>query len=139
VAYPDPKIVTVAAPTNEINATRPLPSGSARSTARAQPCVVIHGGGQHPAKPLKKRYSDEDIDRLLRIAWWNWPVDVINEYVRTIWTGTPVELEKAAKDAGLLNQQALRRTASAEPRRTQAAEASDATSSANTSAALFQS
>jgi len=95
--------------------------------------------GGNPARPLKKRYSDEDIDRLLRIAWWNWPVDVINEYVRTIWTGTPVELEKAAKDAGLLNQQAPRRTASAEPRRTQAAEASDATSSANTSAALFQS
>ena len=47
VAYPDPKIVTVAAPINRVNATRPLPSASARSTARTQPCVVIHGGGQH--------------------------------------------------------------------------------------------
>lgn len=51
---------------------------------------------------MKKRYSDEDIDRLLRIAWWNWPVDVITEHVRTIWTGTPAELEQAAKSAGLL-------------------------------------
>jgi virginiamycin A acetyltransferase len=52
---------------------------------------------------LKKRYSDQDIDRLLRIAWWNWPVDVITEHVRTIWTGTPAELEQEARDAGLLD------------------------------------
>ncbi|MFC5262130.1 CatB-related O-acetyltransferase [Kribbella qitaiheensis] len=58
--------------------------------------------GGNPARPLKKRYSDEDIDRLLRIAWWNWPVDVITEHVRTIWTGTPAELEQAAKSAGLM-------------------------------------
>jgi virginiamycin A acetyltransferase len=59
--------------------------------------------GGNPAVPLKKRYSDEDIERLLRLAWWNWPVDAITEHVRTIWTRTPVELEQAAKDAGLLD------------------------------------
>jgi virginiamycin A acetyltransferase len=64
------------------------------------PYTVVGG---NPAKYLKERYSDEDIDRLLRIAWWNWPVNVITEHVRTIWTGTPAELEQAAKDAGLLD------------------------------------
>ena len=59
--------------------------------------------GGNPARPLKKRFSDEDIDRLLRIAWWDWPVDVITEHVRTIWTAMPVELEQAAKDVGLLD------------------------------------
>jgi virginiamycin A acetyltransferase len=58
--------------------------------------------GGNPARPLKKRYSDQDIDRLLRLAWWNWPVDAITEHVRTIWTGTPAELEQAARNAGLL-------------------------------------
>jgi virginiamycin A acetyltransferase len=58
--------------------------------------------GGNPARPLKKRYSDQDIDRLLRLAWWNWPVDAITEHVRTIWTGTPVQLEQAARNAGLL-------------------------------------
>lgn len=58
--------------------------------------------GGNPAKPLKKRFSEEDIDRLLRIAWWNWPVETITEHVRTIWTGTPTELELAATRAGLL-------------------------------------
>ena len=59
--------------------------------------------GGNPARLLKKRYPDQDIDRLLRLAWWNWPLDVITQHVRTIWTGTPAELEQAAKDAGLLN------------------------------------
>jgi virginiamycin A acetyltransferase len=59
--------------------------------------------GGNPAKPLKKRYSDEDIDRLLRIAWWDWPVGAITEHIRTIWTGTPAELEQAAKNADLLD------------------------------------
>ena len=48
MAYPDPKIVTVAAPTNQINPTRPRPTESARSTAPEQPYVVIPGGGQQP-------------------------------------------------------------------------------------------
>lgn len=59
--------------------------------------------GGNPAKPLKKRFSDEDVERLLRVAWWRWPVEVITEHLRTIWTGTPVELEQAAKSAGLLD------------------------------------
>ena len=49
MAYPDPKIVTVAAPTSTVNATRPLPSASAHSTARTQPCIVIRRGGQQLA------------------------------------------------------------------------------------------
>jgi virginiamycin A acetyltransferase len=59
--------------------------------------------GGNPARALKKRYSDEDISRLLRIAWWNWPIDAITDHVRTIWTATPADLEQVAKEAGLLD------------------------------------
>jgi len=45
VAYPDPKIVTVAAPTNTVNTTRPHPSGSTRSTTPTEHYVVISSGG----------------------------------------------------------------------------------------------
>jgi virginiamycin A acetyltransferase len=48
-----------------------------------------------------RRYSDEDVDRLLRIAWWNWPIEVITEHVRTIWAGTPAELDQVARHADL--------------------------------------
>ncbi len=33
--------------------------------------------------------NDEEVARLPRIAWWDWPVEAITEHVRTIWTGTP--------------------------------------------------
>jgi virginiamycin A acetyltransferase len=57
--------------------------------------------GGNPARALNQRFPDEDIARLLHLAWWNWPTDVITEHVRTIWTGTPAELEQVARDAGL--------------------------------------
>jgi hypothetical protein len=47
VAYPDPKIVAVAAPTNPVNTTRPPACRSARSTTPTSPYVVILNGGQH--------------------------------------------------------------------------------------------
>jgi hypothetical protein len=45
VAYPDPKIVTVTAPTNTVNTTRPNQTGSASSTAQTRHYVVIPSGG----------------------------------------------------------------------------------------------
>jgi hypothetical protein len=62
VAYPDPKIVTVAAPTNHVNTTRPPACRSARSTAPTRPYIVILSGGQHlPAirKPALNKISAE--------------------------------------------------------------------------------
>jgi hypothetical protein len=40
-------------------------------------------------------------DRQLRIAWWDWPIEMITENVRTIWAGTPAEFDHAAERAGL--------------------------------------
>jgi virginiamycin A acetyltransferase len=57
--------------------------------------------GGNPARLIGRRYSDEDIDRLLRIAWWNWPIEMISEHVTTIWAGTPAELDQAAGRAGI--------------------------------------
>jgi virginiamycin A acetyltransferase len=56
----------------------------------------------NPARLIRRRYSDEDVDRLLRIAWWDWPIEMITEHVRTIWAGTPAELDQIAERAGLL-------------------------------------
>ena len=47
MAYPDPKIVTVTAPTNTVNTTRPNQARSARSTVPTRQYVVILSGGQH--------------------------------------------------------------------------------------------
>jgi len=58
--------------------------------------------GGNPARLIRRRFSDEDVERLLRIAWWDWPIDAITEHLREIWTGTPAELERTAERVGLL-------------------------------------
>jgi virginiamycin A acetyltransferase len=55
----------------------------------------------NPARLIGRRHCGEDIDRLLRIAWWNWPIEMITEHVRTIWAGTPAELDQVAERVGL--------------------------------------
>lgn len=41
------------------------------------PPYTIVGGV--PAKQIKKRYSDDIIDKLLKIQWWNWPEEKIQD------------------------------------------------------------
>lgn len=35
----------------------------------------------NPGRPVKKRFSEENIEKLLSIQWWNWPNDRINENI----------------------------------------------------------
>lgn len=35
--------------------------------------------GGNPAKEIKKRFTDEQIERLLEIQWWNWKIEKITE------------------------------------------------------------
>ena len=43
-------------------------------TKNVPPYSIVTGV---PAKVIKKRFSDDVIDRLLKIQWWNWPKDII--------------------------------------------------------------
>jgi virginiamycin A acetyltransferase len=73
---------------------------AASVVARDVPPYAIVAG--NPARVVRMRYSGEDVARLLRAAWWNWPIDVITEHVRTIMTGTAAELEGIAVERGLV-------------------------------------
>ena len=57
------------------------------------PDYAIVGG--NPAKLIRKRFSDDEIDRLLAIAWWDWPAEKVTRNVRSIMAGSVAELEKA--------------------------------------------
>ncbi|MFD5181009.1 CatB-related O-acetyltransferase [Nocardia sp. NPDC058379] len=52
--------------------------------------------GGNPARLLRTRYDDNDITRLLALAWWDWPTTHLTEHVRTIMSGTVADLEAAA-------------------------------------------
>ncbi len=47
-------------------------------TKNINPYEIVVG---NPAKPIKKRFSDEVISDLLSIEWWNWPHEKITEEI----------------------------------------------------------
>lgn len=55
------------------------------------PPYTIVGGV--PAKPIRKRFSDEVISQLLEIKWWDWSDDKIKENISAIQSGNIKELK----------------------------------------------
>lgn len=49
--------------------------------------------GGNPARLIRRRFDDETIDFLLRLQWWNWPVQKIRENVLAIMNGDKTALE----------------------------------------------
>jgi virginiamycin A acetyltransferase len=57
------------------------------------PYAIVAG---NPARIVRSRYSPEDVERLLRAAWWDWPIELVTEHARSIMSGTPAALERIA-------------------------------------------
>jgi serine acetyltransferase len=47
------------------------------------PYAIVAG---NPAKVVKYRFSDEQIKKLLSIAWWNWDEQKIKDNAMTMWS-----------------------------------------------------
>jgi virginiamycin A acetyltransferase len=43
--------------------------------------------GGNPAAMIKKRFSDSEIEALLRTEWWHWPIDKITAHVKQLTSG----------------------------------------------------
>ena len=55
------------------------------------PPYTIVGGV--PAKPIRKRFSDEDIATLLTLKWWDLPPAQILERIKYIQSGNLIALK----------------------------------------------
>lgn len=62
-------------------------------TADVPPYTIVGG---NPAREIRRRFDDADVDRLRRAAWWDWPADLVTEHARTIMAGTPADIERIA-------------------------------------------
>lgn len=85
--------------------------------------------GGNPARLIRSRYTDEDIARLLAVAWWDWPLDHLTAHVPAIMSGTIADLEAASPQ----HRPALRRQADIADRSNQSAHPQVSPSSMTTS------
>lgn len=47
-------------------------------TKNIEPYTIVGG---NPAKPIKKRFSEDTISKLLQLEWWNWDIEKITKNV----------------------------------------------------------
>lgn len=56
------------------------------------PPYTIVGGV--PAQPIRKRFSEDTIERLLALRWWDWPPEKIKTALPAIWSGDVAALKR---------------------------------------------
>ncbi len=63
-------------------------------TNDVEPYTIVGG---NPAREIRKRFSETKIQKLLNLAWWDWPIEKITKNVHNL-TGVNLEpLEKNSK------------------------------------------
>jgi virginiamycin A acetyltransferase len=50
-------------------------------TKDVAPYAIVGG---NPAKEIKRRFSDIEIEQLLAASWWNWPIEKITKHVQLL-------------------------------------------------------
>ena len=53
-------------------------------TKNVEPYTIVGG---NPAKQIKKRFNEEQIETLLDTQWWNWDIDKISKHVHDLTSG----------------------------------------------------
>jgi virginiamycin A acetyltransferase len=56
-------------------------------TKEVQPYTIVGG---NPALPIRQRFSNETVQALLEIAWWNWDIEKITRHLEKI-VGADIE------------------------------------------------
>ena len=46
----------------------------------------------NPARVVRTRFCERDVATLLRVQWWNWPIELITQHAAMIMAGSPQDL-----------------------------------------------
>ncbi|WP_321996731.1 CatB-related O-acetyltransferase [Draconibacterium orientale] len=60
-------------------------------TKNVEPYTIVGG---NPARPIRKRFSEEQIELLLKLKWWNWDIEKITQSVQILGGTNIDELSK---------------------------------------------
>lgn len=60
-------------------------------TKDVEPYTIIGG---NPAKIIRQRFDDKTIETLLKIQWWNWPIEKITQSIKYITSNNVMALRK---------------------------------------------
>lgn len=72
---------------------------AARSVVTSDvPAYAVVGG--NPARLIRQRYDAADVERLQRIAWWDWPAEEVTAQLRVLMAGSVDDLEAVAVERG---------------------------------------
>jgi virginiamycin A acetyltransferase len=64
-------------------------AANATVTKDVAPYAIVGG---NPAREVKKRFSEADIQALLELQWWNWDIEKITQHVHLLTAGDVQEL-----------------------------------------------
>lgn len=62
-------------------------AANATVAQNVEPYTIVGG---NPAKPIRKRFSQQHIEALMKLQWWHWPVEKITKYVNVL-TGNNID------------------------------------------------
>jgi virginiamycin A acetyltransferase len=62
-------------------------------TRDVEPYQIVAG---NPARTVRQRFSDDEVAELLRIRWWDWPIEHITEHAAAIMAGNVRDLGELA-------------------------------------------
>jgi virginiamycin A acetyltransferase len=69
---------------------------SSRSVVTSDvPAYSVVGG--NPARPIKVRFEPDAVAQLEKLAWWNWPIELITQHLEYIVAGDTDRLNACAK------------------------------------------
>lgn len=58
-------------------------------TKNVEPYTIVGG---NPARPIRRRFSDEIVEMLLEMAWWDWDLDEIRDAMPLLCSGDVIAL-----------------------------------------------